>query len=471
MKKQSFTIFLVLLICMISTRALAYDIAVKNADGVTIYYNYINDGKELEVTYKSLENSYSEYVAIPEEVTYESITRKVTSIGDYAFYRCRSLYLVTIPNSVTSIGNSAFYDSFIQAITIPNSVTSIGINAFWSCNGLASITIPNSVTSIGAWAFNECTGLKSVTIGNSVTSIGEGAFDSCIRLTSVTIPNGDIGKGAFKWCEGLTSVTIGNGVKSIGSKAFRGCSGLTSVTIGNGVKSIGEEAFKGCDLLNVVSLIENPFSINENTFTNNTYDNATLYVPVGTIDKYKATASWKKFVFIEEGTGGGGGETTIEKCEKPTISYSNGKLTFTCSTEGATCQYNITDTDIKAGSGNEIQLSVTYEISVYATKEGYENSETATATLCWIDVEPKMEGITNDIANVPAHALLIQSNGGTINVQGADDGTPISVYTFDGKQVGRAVSRNGAAFIDTNIHPGNTAIVKIGNKSVKFVVK
>ena len=38
MKKQSFTILLVLLISMISTKALAYDIAVKNADGVTIYY-------------------------------------------------------------------------------------------------------------------------------------------------------------------------------------------------------------------------------------------------------------------------------------------------------------------------------------------------------------------------------------------------------------------------------------------------
>ena len=98
---------------MISTRALAYDydIAVDNEDGITIYYNYINDGKELEVTYKTYMRSiYSGNVVIPDEVTYMSRTRKVTSIGDCAFYSCSDLISVTIPNSVTSIGNHAFYD-------------------------------------------------------------------------------------------------------------------------------------------------------------------------------------------------------------------------------------------------------------------------------------------------------------------------------------------------------------------------
>ena len=29
----------------------AYDFSVKNADGINIYYNYINNGKEVAVTY------------------------------------------------------------------------------------------------------------------------------------------------------------------------------------------------------------------------------------------------------------------------------------------------------------------------------------------------------------------------------------------------------------------------------------
>ena len=239
--------------------------------------------------------------------------------------------------------------------------------------------------------------------------------------------------------------------------------------------SIGSQAFDGVDIPTVISLIENPFKITGKTsafrtFTQNTFNNATLYVPKGTIDKYKATGGWKDFLFIEEGAGGGDTPTT-QKCEKPTISYENGKLTFSSATDGAVCQYSITDTDIKAGSGNEVQLGVTYNINVYATKTGYEQSETATATLCWIDVEPKTEGIINEISNISANAVLIQSESGNVKVQGVDDGTPISVYSINGTQVGSATSQSGVASINTNLQPGSIAIVKIGPKSLKVVMK
>ena len=386
MKKQ----LLLLVLFLLPMVASAYDIEVQNADGKTIYYNYTNDGKELEVT----EGGYSGNIVIPEEVTFMNRTRKVTSIGDDAFYGCTGLTSITIPNSVTSIGGGAFYQCIgLTSITIPNSVTSIGGGAFYQCISLTSITIPNGVTSIGSGAFRECTGLTSIDIPNSVTSIGDETFDQCYGLTSVTIgnsvtsigeyafsycgnlttitignsvtsignyafnkcsnltkviisdiaawcgvkfknssdnplslakhlysdenteikdlviPNGvtSISNWAFYGCYGLTSVTIGNSVTSIDRAAFYDCSGLTSVTIGSDVTSIGECAFYGADIPTIISLIENPFWIyglssdhNHSTFTLNTFKNATLYVPVGTIEKYKATEGWKDFVFIEE---------------------------------------------------------------------------------------------------------------------------------------------------------------------------
>lgn len=146
-------------------------------------------------------------------------------------------------------------------------------------------------------------------------------------------------------------------------------------------------------------------------------------------------------------------------------------MTFNCSTEGAVCQYTITDNDIKSGSGNELQLGVTYNISVYATKSGYESSETVTATLCWIDVDPKTEGITNSVAHVRANPMLIQSNGNILSVSGAPEGAEIDVYNLSGQKVGSARVASESTDVFTSLKAGEMGIVKIGGKAVKVMIK
>ena len=268
-------------------------------------------------------------LVIPEKVTFGGNTYSVTSIGEIAFYGCKGLTSVKIPNSVTSIGRYAFYScSGLTSVTIPNSITSIGERVFAYCSGLTSVEIPNSVTSIGIFAFYYCSGLTNVTIPNSVTSIGNHAFAGCSGWTSVTIPNSvtSIGEWAFYGCSRLTSVhisdleawynidfgddasnpvsyahhlylnnqeikeiripesmtviknyifaglisppsvTIPHSVTTIGEGAFYGCSGLTSVEIPNSVTSIGRYAFYSCRGLTSMTIPNSVTSIGENVF-------------------------------------------------------------------------------------------------------------------------------------------------------------------------------------------------------------
>ncbi|MCQ2292801.1 MAG: leucine-rich repeat protein [Bacteroidaceae bacterium] len=280
--KKLLTLFALMLVCIGQT--FAYDFEVNG-----IYYN--KSGSNASVTFATLDfKSYSGIVVIPATVIYNDVTYNVTSIGEIAFYNCKSLSYVLIPNSVKNIESGAFSGcTGLTSVTIPNSVQSIERGAFQGCSGLTSVSIGSSVTSIRDDAFEGCTGVKelvyadgckttmcthltsitSVTIPNSVTSIGNGAFSGCSGLTSVTIPSSvtSIGSSAFQSCSGLTSVTIPNSVTSIGDEAFYGCTGLKSVDIGNGVESIGTWAFMGCSGLTSITIGNSVKTIGNHTFS------------------------------------------------------------------------------------------------------------------------------------------------------------------------------------------------------------
>lgn len=295
-----------------------------------------------------------------------TIGDSVSYIGPDAFYECSSLPSVTIPPSMTRIGDRAFYGcsalravhitdlkawcniyfennplryahhlymngSEITDLVIPDGVTTIEKMAFEGCTALISVSIPNGVTSIGKYAFNECSGLTSVTFPNSMKTIGGNAFNHCTRLTSITIPDSvmTIENHAFYACP-LPHVTIPNSVTSIGDFAFCECRDLKSVILGKGLTSMGPGIFYECyGLSEVVSLIESPFDITVNTFSNY---GAKLYVPVGTIEKYKAAEGWKRFLNIEEGNGSGIADV---KAMSVQIRKYGGVLDFSGVPEGA----------------------------------------------------------------------------------------------------------------------------------------
>ena len=483
--KNRYTALMTTLILSVffSIVASAYDVEV---DG--IYYNLVPNGNVAEVTNGA--NKYEGDITIPSSIkvndteysvtsvgnsafedcislTSITIPNSVTSIAGYAFNGCISLTSITIPNSVTSIGMCAFrHCRSLTSITIPNSVTSIGGDAFYGCSSLTSIIIPNSVTSIDYYAFRNCSGLQSITIPISVTIILDYAFSGCSSLTSITIPNTvtSIGEGAFYKCLSLTSVTIPNSVTSIGREAFFGCSGLISVTIPNSVKEISYLAFSECPKLeNVYCYAESFSDISDNIFKDSYIEDATLHVPSSAISYYQTTAPWSKFGTIKalEDTG----EET-KKCETPTISFADGKLTFSCATEGVEYVSEVTCSDVNKYYSNEINLAACYDITVTAMKTGYENSEVATAKLYWLTSSGSLEGA--GINNVSMRGIAIQSAGGFINISGLDNNEKVSFYGIDGKMLGSATAINGTTSFAAQ--SGSIVVAKIGKESVKIAL-
>ncbi|MBP5340429.1 MAG: leucine-rich repeat domain-containing protein [Prevotella sp.] len=335
-----------------------------------------------------------------------TIPNTVTNIGSVAFSDCSSLTTITIPGSVTKMGSGAFQNcSGLTSIMFQDGLTSIGENAFANCSSLTSITIPGSVTSIAGNSFGYCISLTSVVIQNGVMTIGGGAFQGCSGLSSVTIPNSitSIGNHAFIRCNSLSSIIIPSSVTSIGPYAFCYCNSLTTVTIGSGVKTIGSQAFANClELTDVYCYAEKVPGMEEIITRSNSWadifdgsyiEYATLYVPETSIDAYKATEPWKNFGTIVSLDGI---MPETPKCAKPTITFVDGKLEFSCETDGVDYVYDIKSNDSKSGTGNGIPIGGSYTISVYATKEGCANSDVASAE---IQLSANGIGIRGDVNN------------------------------------------------------------------------
>lgn len=182
------------LLCLFCTSSWAYDCEVNG-----IYYNRTSV-TDFEVT--SGDKKYTGDIVIPENVTYNGRTFKVTTIGNYAFYGCTGLTSVIIPDNVATIESGAFYGcTALSIISIPNNVKSIEDAAFRGCTGLTTVSIGNNVTWIGNYAFCDCTALTAITIGPSVTSIGDYVFAACNSLAVLnclpTIPPTISGSSSF----------------------------------------------------------------------------------------------------------------------------------------------------------------------------------------------------------------------------------------------------------------------------------
>lgn len=438
------------------------------ADG--IFYRVTSDNEVAAF------DSKLEVTVIPDEVSYNDKTYKVTSVCGYdpgvsssathgwgsvgklilgknikvirfsAFYIRNShdgtndlnLDEIELNEGLETIESNAFYYSKIREIKLPQTLKSIGNDAFRGAR-IHEIKLPPSLVSIGDYAFSDSYITGVLDIPNSVTTIGEYAF--------------------FK--SKIESVFIGKSVKNIGKWTFTSCPRLKYVSfLGNEIDAIKKGTFDGCNNIEKINaLTELPPACEDGAWSTTVYENATLCVPKGSKPWYYLADGWKKFKHIEEKYNVG------ERCKAPVVSVVDNKINIACETPNAQIYYsvksfdNVTDTIYT----EPFVPTTKYVVTAYAKLDDFDVSEEVSFPFTVIQETPSAVKV------IKAEDALISVEGRNIQIETATmSNKNVQVYTSAGVECYNGIV-NGKTVIPVN--KSDVYVVKVGNTTGKVFVK
>lgn len=134
----------------------------------------------------------SSTAVVPDTVTINGISYRVTEICDNAFKGNKNLRKVVIGRYVKRIGKNAFANcKRLQSVTMGSAVTVIDDKAFFKCTSLKKITIPGQIVKIGKKAFFGAKKLKTITIKTkklTMKNVGSKAFKGIYAKAKIKVP-------------------------------------------------------------------------------------------------------------------------------------------------------------------------------------------------------------------------------------------------------------------------------------------
>ena len=465
-----FKSFIVFVVMMIMTTSSA---SAEVIDGLN--YKLYSDAN-FAILLPKTDGKYSGDIIVPEKFKDDDgVEYSVKYIEDDCFNGCSELTSITIPSSVTHLPSRCFFGcSSLTSVTLPSSIEGLGKYCFYGCSSLTTITIPPSVTELREYCFYGCSSLTSVIFSGSFesfySSVGSFCFALCSSLTSITLPSFIrwLGDYCFYHCSSLTSITIPSSIEWLGESCFNGCSSLTSVTIPESIRSIDRLCFEGCSNLESLYLYYDHWSDLDKDFTS-IPTTCMIYVPTSTLHyiKNEIGPDYKYILAWDSKEEGGDADKPDAQCATPSVFYESGELKFTCETSGAKYHYTVSDSDLATNALSEdgkVSLAAAYNISVYATADGYAASEKAEATLYWI----KANLSTANINQAKARSIVASSHDGIVSISGLDNGEEVKFYTIDGKLVGSSSAVGGVASCSVS---ESMVIAKIGIEAIKVLIK
>ena len=169
---------------------------------------------------------------------FEGIDDYLVSIGESAFYNCKSTNLI-VPSVCTTISKQGYYGTYVKAINSTKLIV-IGESAFHNCYALKTISIDlddkTTPVTISNSAFQNTTALTTVYI-NKLSYIPKNCFSGSKLTTGTFIGITSIKETAFFNCSNLTTITTKdpntgiNTVTQIESLAFSNATSLSNIDI------------------------------------------------------------------------------------------------------------------------------------------------------------------------------------------------------------------------------------------------
>ncbi len=222
------------------------------------------------------------------------LSDEITSIGNYAFYKCSDITgELVLPSNLKTIGKGAFAycSGFSGKLVFPETLTEIKALAFDACSGFSGdLILPDGITAIQAFTFNECEGLNgSLKLPKNLKTIEANAFRACHNLTGkLELPETltELGGVAFGGCNFTGGLRIPGSVSIIGDNAFYHCQGFNgTLEITEGTTVILGYSFVSCIGFTKVILPESVTKIGVASFRDMTGLQDVYYA--GTAEQWK----------------------------------------------------------------------------------------------------------------------------------------------------------------------------------------
>lgn len=342
------------------------------------------------------------------------------------FYDCRNLTEIDVSNlhmqSVKDMSSMFMKCAKLKSLDFMGNpianVTDMNC-AFRECSSLSSLMMTEfdtrNVTNM--WClFANCSNLSNLDLGSyfittNVTDMSF-MFQRCSKLDGVFNPVGFDTKNVtdmtqmFEGCSGLTRLDVSKfdtqNVKKF-KCMFMNCSGLKSLDVSGFNTAKAEnfgQMFQGCSGLTVLDLSN--FNAEKVTFMASMFSGCTKLATIYCNDTWSGDIVTNHSGMFDGctslpgyssnntndisyakpiATGGYFTPKTVkEQCAKPVIRYVNGKLSFSCETEGVQYVYTVSApaASVTENVGGKIKLPTTCNVTVFARKDGYEDSEKVT---------------------------------------------------------------------------------------------